>query len=135
MLVIIPCGSAKKTCRSQAGKMYLGGYHRACQAYARTLVPVTKILILSAKYGLLRLTDEIEPYELRMGQIGCVSPSFVRDQALKMRLLNQEVIALGGRDYTKICKAIWSDCETPLEGVGGIGKQLKWLKERTLCQS
>jgi hypothetical protein len=132
MLIIIPCGSAKLKHRAPAGQMYLGAYHRACRRYADSLASIyDQVMILSAKYGLLPLDEEIDPYELRMGQPGCVTTDQVRTQAEEHELLGEPVIALGGKDYTQVCKAIWSQCATPLSGIGGIGKQLKWLKEHS----
>lgn len=133
-LVIIPCGGAKADKPCTAGEMYVGGYHKACQTYALALVKGDrdKVLILSAKYGLLELDDPIEPYELRMGTLGCVTSVKVYEQARDKSLLEvQTVVALGGRDYTSVVKKVWPHALTPLEGVGGIGKQLAWLVERT----
>lgn len=129
-LVIIPCGGAKRTEDCPAGEMYIGGYHRACQAYALSLAPLEEVLILSAKHGLLRLGDIISPYELRMGQPGSVMARIVKAQAQRLRVADWsgDVIALGGKRYIAVCKVIWPDCLTPLEGVGGIGKQMAWMK-------
>ena len=49
-----------------------------------------------------------------------------------MGILDEEVIALGGRDYTTMCQGVWPNCQVPLDGVGGIGKHLKWLKSRIM---
>lgn len=130
MLVIVPCGQAKRATRSQAGVMYTGTYHRACLDYARSIAPAEAILILSAKYGLLRLTDWVEPYDLRMGQRGAVTPDVVRAQAIRLGVLDaRPVIALGGVDYTGVCRAVWPGCVLPLSGVGGLGRQLQWLRQ------
>ena len=133
-LVIVPCGGAKLNRPAQAGEMYVGQYHRACRAYALVLTGgnATWVLILSAKYGLLRLDDLVEPYDLRMGRLGCVTRSEVWEQAAVMKLLDHErVVALGGREYVDVCRSVWPHCETPLAGTGGIGKQLAWMKART----
>ncbi len=130
-LVIIPCGGKKQSSRCQAQVMYIGSYHKLCQAYARTLTSPRNILILSALHGLLSLTEEIEPYDLRMGQRGCVQTEDVWEQVIGRGLAYHLVTALGGRAYTEICRTIWRDrCERPLSGVGGIGKQMQWLRRR-----
>lgn len=132
--VVIPCGGAKRSERCPAGEMYVGGYHRACRKYANRLTMPARILILSAKHGLLRLTDVIEPYELRMGQPGSITTAVAWQQARKMGLLDESrVVALGGRAYTAVCRTIWPHCTTPLDGRGGIGKQLSWLNRQ--CQA
>ncbi len=130
-LIIIPCGGKKREETCSAGEMYVGPYHKACRAWADSLGG--RVLILSAKYGLLRLDEEIIPYDLRMGQAGSVTPGVVRKQleGLGIEDFAGEVIALGGKEYTNIIKAIWPTCKTPLEGLGGIGKQLSWLLNQT----
>lgn len=132
-LVIIPCGGKKREGRSLAMDMYTGPYHKGCQAYARTLTPLEDdILILSALYGFLSLYDEIAPYNLRMGDLGCISLFVLREQVRERGIMDRkEVVALGGKEYVSRCKLIWPHCSTPLDGVGGIGKHLKWLKEHT----
>lgn len=130
MIVIIPCGKAKKAYRTIAGAMYVGNYHRACMRYAWTLTTPDHIYILSSKYGLLALTDEIDPYELYMGQQGSITTEQVRKQAQERNLLLERVVALGGRSYTSVCKAIWPACLTPLEGVGGMGAQISWMTQQ-----
>ena len=127
-LVIVPCGSAKRSVPARADQLYTGGYHRACLDYALGLVPATRILILSGKYGLLDLDTVIQPYDVRMGR--GITPDEIRTQAATRGLLSDHVIALGGRQYTSICRAIWATCETPLEGRGGLGRQLQWLRSQ-----
>lgn len=131
MIVVIPCGGKKADKACKARDLYIGSYHKACQQYALALVggDAARVFILSAKYGLLTLDRVVEPYDLRMGGEGCVDWKEVYSQAIVLNIVDEEVIALGGRDYTDICRKVWDKCQTPLDGVGGIGKQLAWLKE------
>jgi hypothetical protein len=129
MIVIIPCGSKKQNKASIAGRMYTGSYHRACLKYALSISSPKNIFILSAKYGLLRLTQVIQPYNLKMGEIGCVIPAQIRSQAEGFGLLNNIPIILGGRLYTSICEQVWEKCITPLKGRGGLGYQIQWLNK------
>ena len=132
MIVVIPCGARKLDRRAQAQHMYVGSYAQMCQRYARTLTTPDRIFILSAKYGLLRLTDEIEPYSLTLGQPGCVSQVQVWNQAKELGIVNEPCVAIGGMRYTNLCKKVWRVCQTPLQDHvrGGNGKQLQWMKER-----
>ena len=57
-----PCGSRKLDHRAPAADLYTGSYHRACRKTADALRP-DRLLILSARYGLLDLDDIIEPYD------------------------------------------------------------------------
>lgn len=128
-LVVIPCGGRKRTERSPAGELYTGPYFLACLRWALARTYRHRVLILSAKHGLVGLEEELDPYDVRMGDRGCVTEREVLAQASARGLLFEQVVALGGRGYTSVCRTVWPDCETPLDGVGGIGKQLKWLKE------
>lgn len=131
-LVIIPCGGRKLTTRCSADLMYTGPYHRACKRFAMSVTGPENVLILSARYGLLRLTDEIDTYDLKMGQTGSVKPETVEAQAKVMGLLvHPNVIAIGGTRYTEVVSAVWPNAMTPLTGVGGLGMQIRWLAEHS----
>jgi hypothetical protein len=154
MLVIIPCGSEKRRTACPAQHLYVGPYFRACLRFARGLArgagmagtpgdgvesPATAgskpgapgrgiILILSAKHGLLGLDDRVEPYNLRMGQPGCVTAALVHEQARKRKVLHErDVFALGGEEYVSVARQVWPHCRCPLGAEGGIGKQIGWL--------
>lgn len=131
MIVVVPCGGEKANIRCRASEMYVGRYHKACRLYANSLVPESQQLILSALYGFVYLDEVLDPYDLVMGQEGCVSVNYAREQIEEMGLLEEEVVALGGDIYIRVCRAVWPDCETPLRGVGGIGKQLAYLEKLT----
>lgn len=108
--------------------MYTGSYHKACLRWALTNTDADRVYILSAKYGLLALQDVIEPYELVMGQPGSVTASIVAQQARDRKLSATDVIGIGGSKYVTVIRAVWPKADTPLDRVGGIGKQLQWLK-------
>lgn len=134
MLVIIPCGGKKGLVPVIASEMYTGGYFKAGLEYALSLThgDRDRVLILSALYGLLGLDDDISPYNVRMGDVGCVDWRHVERQAEARGVREAaNVIALGGKDYTNVVKKVWPDCKTPLQGVGAIGKQLAWFKKNT----
>lgn len=128
-LVIIPCGARKVPHRSRAGNLYTGPYFRACLRYALSLTAPERVFILSAKYGLLALSDEVDAYNLTMGQPGSVTITQVRQQAKERGIDGLPCVAVGGRKYTDFCRAVWRNTKTPLTGVGGNGKQLQWLKQ------
>ncbi|MCX5134363.1 hypothetical protein OOK06_20005 [Streptomyces sp. NBC_00340] len=73
-LVVIPCGSRKLDRRSPAGDLYVGSYHRACRRAAEALEP-GRLLILSARYGLLDLDDVVEPYDTPHGAADSIRPT------------------------------------------------------------
>jgi hypothetical protein len=61
-VVLLSCVKSKLTHCCRAGDMYTSPLFRKMMAYAESLRP-KRIFILSAKYGLLRPDDLIEPYE------------------------------------------------------------------------
>ena|GEM_PF-861234 len=128
-LVIVGCGARKRTTISDAGNMYIGSYHRAARRAADALLrPGDRVMILSAKHGLLALDDPIRPYELRLGQAGAVDADTVRRQAEELGLLAAgEVIVLAGKAYADMVTAVWPHALRPLDGYAGLGHQLHRL--------
>lgn len=128
-IFIIPCGGKKRNMPTFAGSMYLGSYFKACLTYALRRTDKDYIFILSAKYGLLRLTDKIQPYNLRMGNPNCVTGEQVRTQATHLGIAHAEdITALGGKEYLGVCRDVWNNLKTTgAEGLP-IGKQLQWLQ-------
>jgi hypothetical protein len=126
-VVVVPCGGRKLDRPAPAGRMYVGGYHRACRAYAER-VGADRVLILSARHGLLELHEVVEPYDLRMGQKGSVDADTLREQAARLGVLDAEVVVLGGRPYTRRALEVWPEARLPLEGCRSMGEQLRRMK-------
>lgn len=124
-VVIVPCGGKKLPTAAPAGDLYVGSYHRACRRAAAARGG--RLLILSALHGLLDPATIIEPYDLRMGQPGSVTPARVREQAAALGILDARVTVLAGRAYADVVSAVWPDADRPLNGTRGIGQQLASL--------
>jgi hypothetical protein len=60
-IVLIACASQKRSYRTRAKDLYISPLFKKNLVYARRLNP-DMIYILSAKYGLLDLETEIDPY-------------------------------------------------------------------------
>lgn len=101
MIVVLPCSKEKQDKKCAANEMYIGHYHILCKTYAHLLCSSDRVFILSALYGLISLQTEIEPYNLRMGEEGCVWASQVEKQAIELEVKNESCIALGGILYTR----------------------------------
>jgi len=127
-VIIVACGSKKRNEPSRARDLYAGPYFRAALSYALAVSPARDVFILSAKYGLLGLNDEIEPYDVAIGDPGAIMSKELSDQAEVFGLLRERVTVLGGARYVKFCRKVWRDIEAPLEGKGGIGTQIAWLR-------
>lgn len=130
MLVIIPCGAQKQAEGTwPAEALYTGPYFKACLAAARRLVPDECIRILSGLHGFVALDAQLAPYEMRLGAPGSVTKLQLADQARGLLRYTNRVVALCGRQYAYTVWAIWPHTEWPLEGIGGMGKQMHFLKK------
>jgi cytoplasmic iron level regulating protein YaaA (DUF328/UPF0246 family) len=102
-------------------------------AFAHSLLP-DKIFILSAKYGLVDLEQELEPYEQTLNTMSASEIKLwsekVREQiGGKIDLKNDEVVFLAGEKYRKHLLPFFDKTSVPLKGLG-IGKQLHYLKNK-----
>ncbi|MGW3915883.1 DUF6884 domain-containing protein [Streptomyces sp. NPDC005070] len=126
-LVIIPCGSRKLERPARAADLYIGSYHRACRRAADALRP-ERLLILSARYGLLDLDDIIEPYDTPHGAAGATTSQLLLRQATERDIvLLDPVVALGGARHTALVHAVWPHARTPLRGTRSMGEQMARL--------
>lgn len=127
-LVIVGCGGAKLNRPAPAGRMYTGSYHAACRRAADRLGG--RLIILSARYGLITPDTWIEPYELRMRQPGAVTVPTLRAQARQLNIDTAgTVTVLAGRDYADPVSVIWPHAARPLDTTHGIGQQRARLAE------
>ena len=128
-IVVIPCGAKKRPGTHRARDLYVGSYFTGCLRYALSIAPENRVFILSGKYGLLRLGDKIESYEMMLGQPGSVTLARVKAQAVEFGIQDCACVAVAGSKYAGMCKSVWKRTATPLAGVGGFGKQLQWMKQ------
>lgn len=127
-VTIVPCGSAKLNRPAPARHMYTGSYHAACRRAADQLGG--RLIILSARHGLLAPDTVIEPYELRMGQPGAVTVATLRAQARRLGIdVAATVTVLAGRDYADPVSAVWPHARRPLDGTRGMPEQMALLTE------
>ncbi|MFD5718086.1 DUF6884 domain-containing protein [Streptomyces sp. NPDC127036] len=126
-LVVIPCGSRKLDRRAPAGDLYVGSYHRACRRAAEALEP-GRLLILSARYGLLDLDDVVEPYDTPHGAAGSITADALLEQARRRgALLDGPVVALGGARHVSLVRSVWPGALSPLAATRGVGEQMARL--------
>lgn len=113
--------------------MYISALFQKNLQYAKSLNP-EKIFILSAKYGLLKLDEEVEPYDKTLNKMRSYEikewANSVLSQLQKVFDLNKdEFVFLVGKDYRKFLLPSINNYKIPMLGLS-IGKQLKWLKEK-----
>ena len=135
-LVIVPCGATKQPLgwRGPASGLYIGPYFRSCLRAALALAPPDRCRILSGYYGLLRLSDSVEPYEMRVTAQGAIAPARVAAQAREQGLDSEPyVICLTGRDYAHVLAHVWPHAHFPLSG--SIFDQMSYLRKVRLAGS
>lgn len=132
-VVLISCASKKLHNKSKARDLYVSPLFQKNLKYAKSLNP-DKIFILSAKYGLLRLNDEIEPYDktlnkMRSNEIKEWANHVLNQLKKSTDLENDKFIFLAGENYRKFLLPYLKHYKIPMLGLS-FGKQLKWLSER-----
>jgi hypothetical protein len=90
--VIIPCGAAKGDRRSAAKDLYLSSNFALTLTAALAVDDDVTVLILSALHGLLALDDEVDPYDVKMGDAGCITPTGVMCSARFAQLMNSDAV-------------------------------------------
>ncbi|MEU4986655.1 DUF6884 domain-containing protein [Streptomyces sp. NPDC021969] len=140
-VVIVACGGRKAVYADgvrkgepvigeRAGALYVGSYHRAMRRAADVLTQggrSGRVLILSAKYGLVELDRHLLNYNLRVGDPGTVDGETLRRQAHELGISGAAVTVLGGRAYVELAGEVWDELAAPLAGTRGIGEQLARL--------
>lgn len=132
-VVLISCVSKKLPYKAKAKELYVSTLFKYNLKYAKSLNP-DKIFVLSAKYGLVDLEREIEPYDKTLNNMpsteirkwaACVINQIKKEADPK----EDEFIFLAGEKYRKYLLPQISNYQIPLEGLK-IGEQLQYLKMR-----
>ena len=132
-VVLISCVSKKLHHKSKAQDLYVSPLFKKNLQYAKSLNS-DNIFILSAKYGLLRLNEEIEPYDktlnkMRSNEIKEWANSVLNQLKKSTDIENDEFIFLAGNNYRKFLFPHIKHYNIPIQGLS-IGKQLQWLTKR-----
>jgi cytoplasmic iron level regulating protein YaaA (DUF328/UPF0246 family) len=133
-IVLISCVSKKLNHKARACELYISPLFKFNLKYANKFNP-DKIFILSAKYGLVKLDDEIQTYnqtlnKMKKEDIEKWSENVLEKLNSLTDLGKDEFIFLAGERYRRFIIPKISNYQIPLKGLG-IGKQLKFLKENT----
>ena len=133
-IVLISCVSKKLPDKARAKDLYISPLFRMNLKYAQHFSP-QKVFILSAKYGLVRLDEEIEPYDVTLNKMSaCERRIWAAQVVSQLRahsdLGNDHFVILAGKKYRQHLLPHLKSYEVPLAGLP-IGKQLQFLKEKT----
>lgn len=131
-IVLISCVSRKAPSRAKCRDLYLSDLFRKSLRYAHSLSP-DKVFVLSAKYGLVGLEQEIDPYDETLNDMSIalvrVWAAGVRDQIAQVAdLANDRFTFLAGVRYRRLLTSFTPHYDVPMRGLS-IGRQLQFLKE------
>jgi len=132
-VTLISCVSKKLHFKSKAQDLYQSPLFKKNLAYAKQ-IQSDEIYILSAKYGLLKLDDEIEPYDKTLNKMNSSEKikwsNEIYQQLQKYeRIDSTNFIFLAGENYRKYLVKKLPHYEVPMKGLQ-IGKQLQFLTEK-----
>lgn len=101
-IVIVGCGSRKRDTPGPAADLYIGGYPRNAVAWARSVG--ARVLILSAKHGLIDGSEIIRPYHASWsrrhpGKERAATIASITPQLHAFGITDGDVAVLAGRDY------------------------------------
>ncbi len=133
-IVLISCVSKKQGSKTTAEKIYISSLFKKSLKYAKSLSP-DLILVLSAEHGILRLDQEIEPYDKTLNKMSKAESEkwarLVLKQLKTLSDLNKDnFIFLAGNNYRKNLLPEIKNYQIPMRGLK-IGEQLKWLTKNT----
>lgn len=134
--VFLSCVSEKADHKCKAEELYLSPLFQKSLAYARTLNP-DNIYILSAKYFVVDLDEEIAPYDVTLKDMNADQKREWVDNVLKKceeKGINRddETIFLAGHAYLDYLLEYFSNYTIPYQDAGleGIGYILQWLDQQ-----
>jgi hypothetical protein len=132
-LVVVPCSRAKLDTPAPAGRLYTGPLHLAARRAAERM-RARRVLVLSARHGLVDLDTVIEPYDLAMGDPGSVVRETLARQAAALREPPDTpfVVLLLPRAYAQAVEDVWPSATNPLAGARSRGEQLHRLSALAL---
>jgi hypothetical protein len=136
MIYLIACCKKKERGRHPARELYVSSLFRKSLCYAELNKDCERVFVLSAKYGLVGIDEEIEYYDLTLNNMRVAEikkwGSRVVQQMKYCGILNNSYrfCFLAGMNYINPIKAQYSKIvyENPMEGMR-IGKRLRFLNE------
>jgi len=136
-VVLIACCAQKLATTAPAAVLYCSPLFHKSLAYARTQTTDDHIFILSAKYGLVPLAQEIEPYEVTLLTMPLPLVHAWADRVLSQLRLVADVerdrfVLLAGARYRQFLVPRLRSVSVPMAGLG-IGQQLHWLSTPRLA--
>ena len=129
-IVLLSCVKSKEKSPCKAYDMYISSFFKKKKAYAESLNP-NSIYILSAKYGLISLNKDIEPYNQTLKNMKVKerlewTKDVIQELKQNCNLREDKFILLAGKRYRENIIPCLTNYEIPMEGLR-IGQQMQWL--------
>lgn len=133
MIVFISCVKNKMDSPCAARDMYISDLFKKSLSYAELITETSNIYILSAKYGVLELNEQIDPYELTLNTMNKTQRKAWADKVVmqckeKGISFDEETVFLCGKRYREFLMNEFKNSTAPL-GHMGIGEQLAFYKK------
>lgn len=129
-IIVVPCSASKVSAATYAHALYTGQHfvHTLRAAITEASACSGRVLILSARYGLLGLDDIVDPYDTTMGDPDAVTVPEVTAQAVALGIdFGVEVYAMLPRAYYRALSAALAPLDVypqnVYEAARGIGDQ------------
>lgn len=130
-IALIGCTSKKQDHSCSAIEMYTKSNYFNLKLKYCEKIDVDEIFILSAKYGLLKSDEMIDPYDLNLKNTNVEykikwSKNVLHDLKENCDIKNDNFIILAGNNYTQYLLKHLNNYYNPVTGLG-IGKQLNYF--------
>lgn len=130
-IILIGCVKTKLNHKAMAEELYTSDLFKGRLKYAKMLLP-DYIYILSAKYGLVDLKQEIEPYDKTLKTMTSIEIKKWADDVINklsniVDLKKDKVLFLCGEKYRKYLIPYFANYEVLLGNLSQ-GKQLQFFK-------
>ena len=133
MNVFLSCVSKKRDYPCITKDMYTSDLFNKSLSYATKIAKPENVYVLSAKYGLLELNQQIEPYELTLNTMNMRQRKEWANKVLiqckeKGVSFDEEAVFLCGKRYREFLMDKFKNSTAPLKHMG-IGEQLAFYKK------
>ena len=135
-IALISCASKKCPRRAKAENMYTSDLFVKNMKYAKNVLKSARIFILSAKYGLLPLDREIDPYNVTLKDMKREEKhEWARNVIGQLKAIpgidieKDRFIFLAGKIYYENLTHSLPNHEIPMKNKR-IGEMLQWLNEQ-----
>jgi hypothetical protein len=134
-VVLVSCSSGKESQAAPAEELYNSDLFKKQMEYAKKLTNPNDIYIISAKYHLVPLRTEIEPYNKTLKEMPAPDrekwAEVVLDQLKKKGydLQKDKFVILAGNAYRQYLEPHMKNIEVPFSGLR-IGQQKKALLQK-----